>query len=83
MSELRCSKPYQLGEAGITRRAFILTRPGSHSASAEPPPSADILNAASSDADTDGTSGLKSVAGKSCLFCLLLSVTAAVGLTHF
>lgn len=64
---------------------FIYTHSGSHSASAEPPPSRHTPDSASSDANTDGTSGLKSVAGNNCVlvFYFLLSLTAAVSFTHF
>lgn len=44
---------------------YISTHPGSRSPSTEAPPSPHTLNSASSDADTDSTSGLKSVAGNS------------------
>lgn len=66
------------GNSGIIRCVFIYTHSGSHSASAEPPPSPDTPNSASSDANSDGTSGLKSVAGNNCVlvFYFLLSLTA-------
>lgn len=72
-------------DAGIIRCVFICTHSGSHSASPEPPPSPDTTDRASSDANTDGTSGLKSIAGNNCVlaFYFLLSLTAAVFICSF